>query len=320
MTVKLVHKNRAGFSLVELLVVVTIIAALVALTATATIRYIDAQNESGTRTTMEALIKILEPQWKKVVDDARKEPNISPAVIALAGGDMQRARVIWIKMRLMEAFPMNYIEANPLTAPIYNLPSPGAAFIPPGQQKYLKTYQITLGGASSVNLQAQSGACLLMALSINRGGAVINLENMGSFVRDTDADGVNELVDGWGMPFAFFRFPTPLPGPALDMQSAAPAKTGRTALFRDPLDPSGTLLNATWLGSPNGATFVNLVHAIPPPPPPQSFYIIPVIVSSGSDRTLGLNINWPPPPLPDMNVLSPAANDNLYSFQLQPQS
>src|SRR5205814_3915765 len=102
-------KRRGGFTLVELLVVIAIIAVLVALAAGGAFRLIASQRISRTEDTLRTADKSLREQWNKVVEDAKKEEP-SAAVMDLANGNSAIARVLWIKIRLTEAFPQNYDE------------------------------------------------------------------------------------------------------------------------------------------------------------------------------------------------------------------
>ena len=112
--------SRPGFTLLELIVVIAIIAVLAALVAGATMRYIAVQQKTNTEANISKLYEALKDQWDTVIRQANLEP-ISPQARAIAnfvpgsGSDVQ-ARVIHIKLRLKQEFPMNYTEIlNPYT-------------------------------------------------------------------------------------------------------------------------------------------------------------------------------------------------------------
>src|SRR5262245_17102356 len=107
------RRHRSGFTLLELLVVIAIIAILAALTLRGTFQVIESRHVSNTETMMRTVNQTLAKHWAQVEADARKETGIPQLVINLAKNDsglddMERARVIWIKFRLMEAFPISY--------------------------------------------------------------------------------------------------------------------------------------------------------------------------------------------------------------------
>jgi prepilin-type N-terminal cleavage/methylation domain-containing protein len=318
--------QRTGFTLIELLVVIAIIGVLAALTVSATMRLMGSQQETNTQTAMLHVDRALQQAWAKVVNDAKNEDITNATnVLTLAGSDPRRARVIWIKLRLMEAFPVTYAECNVANNPLYTL-----NLIPSTMRKNISSYQRTLNNAAvHPNYpNSESSACLLMALSINRGGgAFLNKDILGGNISDTDGDGVKEIIDGWGTPVFFYRFPAPtqtlqwtaqvqqvnpaLSNYSLGIYSGAPAfitppsspTFGRGAVFADPLDTEGALMDSNWFGNAaqfqgTGLTlrqfFEQLCHPIVSPVPivipgatPQvkypAFYITPVIASAGNN-------------------------------------
>src|SRR5436309_11522723 len=142
------RSGRTGFTLIELLVVILILAILMGLTAAGTFQVIEGQRGANTQSSMQTVLKTLRQHWDYVVSAAKRETP-SPAAYALAGGDGPRAQVIWIKLRLMEAFPISYAEIS--TPPCYQ-PYGGSQRIPPGQRRYMKSDQGTLGAAVSISV------------------------------------------------------------------------------------------------------------------------------------------------------------------------
>src|SRR5262249_34913462 len=128
--------RRCGFTLIELLVVIALIAVLAGLVASATYRVILTQQQNLSEATLRTVAKALDQQWKEVVNQANKEV-IPDWVFTVAGRDpngttandlpnyVQRARVIWIKVRLKQAFPMSFAEAinGPWPGQMTGLPS-----------------------------------------------------------------------------------------------------------------------------------------------------------------------------------------------------
>src|SRR5262245_45508391 len=221
------RRHRPGFTLLELLVVIAIITILVALTLRGTFQVIESQQVSNTETMMRTVNQTLEKHWAHVVAEAKKE-SIPQSVRDLAKNDslvdnLERAKVIWIKFRLMEAFPISYAEIN--NKPLYA----GANPYIPTSRRYQGTYLKKLAGkTAATNPATESAACLLMALSISRANTSLTEDGLGSNAADTDGDGLKEIVDSWSKPVAFYRFPTNNPFLA---KSNATGQTG------DPLDP-----------------------------------------------------------------------------------
>lgn len=196
---------------------------------------------------------------------------------------MQRARVIWIKLRLAEAFPASYAEINASPSVLDNYITPSS------RRKYTATYRRAVNGRSSA--AGESSACLLLALSTNRGGMALTPDLLGPALGDSDGDGLKEIIDGWQQPVQFNRF--------YWNDAAFQTSTTRQTRFADPLDPSGTLTRTPWYGSPNRVTFETMFHPIAPPTGSAwassrtANFVAPVIYSGGPDNnaaTTGDNV------------------------------
>lgn len=306
-------RNRQAFTLVELLVVIAIIAVLAALSAWGVFAMIGSQQRRNTESSMRVINKLLQDRWAAVIADAKKETP-SQAVFIRAGNNKERAQVIWIKVRLAEAFPATYGEANPA-----NLSTIVNNYIPLGMRKaHFAKYQAALGSQTGGGA-GESSACLLMALKTLASDGVSVEDQLKPFVKDTDGDGMPELVDGWVKPLAFFRFPT-----GANIQAANPAAgtNSRGAKNADPVDAEGTLINGPWYNAPpfppaqNGRRiFESQFHlvgpapSVPNAPPANAYYVIPVIVSAGKDNNMALAA--------DASPSGSGAADNIFNFQLR---
>jgi prepilin-type N-terminal cleavage/methylation domain-containing protein len=308
-------RSRVAFTLVEMLVVIAVIGILAALTAAGVYKVIGVQRSSNTKSTMASVYRVLQEHWQAVIADARKETGLEipfqqiDTLFGPAGANIDRNRIIWIKMRLMEAFPISYLDVQRPFPYDYNI-------IPATLRKYNDGYKKTLGARVKDNKggATESAACLLMALSVARNGVALNIDNLGtSNVTDTDNDGMQEIVDAWGSPLAFFRFPTDNPL----LQNAAPAagnKKSPSFFNADPLDPTGALFTILQNGNATQkANYESRVHKLRSPVTQGAGYILPTIVSAGPDGVLGLDTSIPN----NMKIVAPQfADDNVYSFQL----
>jgi len=333
--------RRSGFTLIELLVVISILALLVALAAAGTFKVIESQRVSRTEDALLMLKEALKKQWEKVVTEASKETP-SDTVLALAGGDMPRARILWVKMRLTEAFPQKFNEiitccsTDPKVAKntIYGWVLDGAGnpivtqpWIPVDRRKYMVGYAKAIAIAKGTKPETQSAACLYLALTVSRGGYRLGDDQLPSNLSDTDGDGLKELTDNWARPLTFYRFPIYDPSNAAnnaatggnsELASLNPRKAGQPrAKFGDPLDPDGLLQQVVtvgtttgpWCYSTSGVTFQTLcAHLFPSTPAP-----LPVNSTAANAQPF-----WTPyiTSSGSDNVLN--TTDDLYSFRLRP--
>jgi prepilin-type N-terminal cleavage/methylation domain-containing protein len=121
--------GRAGFTAIEILIVVAIIALLMSIAAGALIRVKAASERTATETTLTKLASILDRHWKAVIDAAKKEYDGLPTpikqnLITLADNQANtpttpkphprrddRARLLYVKYRLKQEFPASFDEA-----------------------------------------------------------------------------------------------------------------------------------------------------------------------------------------------------------------
>jgi prepilin-type N-terminal cleavage/methylation domain-containing protein len=278
--------RRAAFTLLELLVVLGIISVLMALLAAAVFRTLGSQQAGATDTTLEKVASELNKQWKVVIQQADKE-GIPPNVINnLAGGDEKRARVIWVKLRLKQEFPTTYAEAlNP--APGYLAP----------KNAFFKA--IKNPPAAANDRTTESSACLLIALTEARGGMTWNPETTlgAGAIRDTDSDGLREIVDSWAKAIYFVRVPIPNANPNLPTngnplwaQDLNPTTgilpVGMKTGSNDAQDPDGLLINQTWVNG-FGNAFATVGHPVRNNASWQN--LSPFVASAGPNRKIGDN-------------------------------
>jgi prepilin-type N-terminal cleavage/methylation domain-containing protein len=268
-------RRTAGFTLVELLVVFAIIAILAALTATAVFKVISVQQSNNTQLTIKTLSSLLDKNWAAVIRDHQTD-RIPDSVMAIAGFEERRARVIWIKLNLKKEFPMNLTEAvNPVSLPsaIVNLAPPNSLlrqFLIPAvdvqglgpKPAYIAAItratqiQGAVINANSTDLDAwplESSFTLVMDLQQNRAGSAFAEESFTANALATEIFkwggsppqaiqpallvGPKMVVDAWTTPLVLYRWPVG----NTDFQTMNTKTT-----YPDPLDPQGTLMDPRW--------------------------------------------------------------------------
>lgn len=324
--------QRGAFTLVELMVVITIMAALMALTASAVLKFIGVQQASNTQSTLDRVQSQLIKAWSKVVEQAKKEP-IPPGIMALAGSDVnaaERAKYIYVKLRLRQAFPMNFAEAlnvpynNPELAN-WTLPTQVPSLPPslpqlqalPGYASYLASFGITPAiWANSATAPPfpdprESSICLLMALQRGVSGAGIDPSDLtaggaaGSMITPSGGS-IPYLNDAWGRPILFSR----APAGSLNLNPVSAAGNN------DPGDPQGYLRTPAWrymnpatLMPPFTAQYAQYTQLTLEIPALRdfSFKLAPMIASGGPTNWTK---TWPPPnwywlPVPALGLPGP---------------
>ena len=302
--------GRRGFTLVEMLVVIAIIAILMSLTGVAVFRLIGVQQSANTKSELSRMESEFKVRWRQSADKYVKEPipTTGPkgslndvyynTVLPMAGGDRERARVIWTKLRLKQAFPNNFAEALS-TSPLSPDPYYATAL---GNLGYTTTN-------TTPTKPWESSVCLLLALQRGEDGSTLKLEDLGvsSSIHDfgptPNGQTVKGLVDGWGNPLYFVRWPVMLSAPNYGLSGTPQAK------FNDPGDPTGLLAAQGWQNSAGAKQFVSFCHPLADHTKggePQTYLILPVIASGGANGRLGYD-KGPPP----TNVPSPAFDSSV---------
>lgn len=235
-------QSRPAFTLLEMIVVISILGLLAALSLSAVFRIQETQRETNTNTGLRKIQIGLDQQYKAARDTISKEavPDVIKTLtssIDTNGNivpDPIRAKALHMKLRMRQEFPQTYAEARTFV--------PGTSVYNPKP-----IYLNAIGGGNSTPDQ-EAAALLVIVLSQNRGGITFNVEEIGrSETRDIGGKTVRVLMDEYGTPICLRRWATDgemnmLPADELN-QAPFVSPTQMSSGNKDLDDPEGRFRN-----------------------------------------------------------------------------
>ncbi|HEY2910599.1 MAG TPA: type II secretion system protein [Gemmataceae bacterium] len=291
--------HRDGFSLIELLVVISILGILVALTAAGIGRVRLGQQARITDQTLTKLQKGLDLQVIAVIDEAIKEsnPNLG-SLIPFCDGDKDRAKALLAYAYMKREFPQTFAEAR------FSMP------VGVGLQPH-KAFNTITSNVSGVT-PAEEAAILLYIILQEKGnrGQVMPVDDSTNAAQSTIATAIGTFKvfkDGYGTPITFQRWMGPgnpelQNAPYINPKETLNTRTGGSV---DPFDRLGKLAMLapmivppqTWpkSGVVNRNAALGILNGAAPgpagaPTPGVNFdglYKMPSVISAGQDLALG---------------------------------
>jgi prepilin-type N-terminal cleavage/methylation domain-containing protein len=244
---------RAAFTLVELLVTITIIGMMAGLVLGAMSAARQASREAATKATIAKLNSIIMKRYESYL--TRRVP-VSLSGLPPAQAAENRLYAIRDIMRMEMPDRFSDINSPPIPLPnrlpdgtILSVPRPALS------QLYANRLNTSPPGAGNGTLN-DTAELLYMIVSMGSPEAMEQFSQ--SEIGDTNQNGYPEFLDGWGRPIFFLRW-APGYSPFSNVQVADPVKN------HDPFDPRRADQNA--------------------------YHLIPLIYSAGSNGEPGLNIN-----------------------------
>lgn len=251
------RRRRGGFTLVELLVVVLIITILATITLFALFNAGEAAKKGRTRAQIAKIHDLITPVWESYL--TRRAPISIPANTNQSAAAQIRVDAIRELMRMELPDRKSDVVDNPVII----------TSRPALSQAYLRKAQAITGGIANWTTTHQGAECLYMILSRMQDGESNGLEHvLATEIGDVDNDGMLEVLDGWGKPIAFVRWPA---GFTADVAGSALQKAPASA-DPDPVDPTGVR------GSP-----------------PNTYFLFPLIFSAGADTVYDIAVDGSSP-------------------------
>lgn len=277
------HKSKA-FTLVELLVSITVVIILASIVLYGMSGMQDLAKIQRTKSQLAKIHELLAEHW-----EGYEVRRVTVAIDDPTG--IWRLTALRELMRYELPDRQSDIESdvlglasNPLTTP-----PPIGQPVPALVRTY---YNFIQNHANAPNWGAlhQGAECLYMIIAQMEVDDMSALEMFSdSDIGDVDNDGMPEILDGWGNPIRFLRWPAAFPSPLhpMDTDPGTPGIQPQdsdlstpdvqvASDFQDPFD----LANAHWQYNMDNGT------ALPP-----TFRIVPLVVSAGPDGEFGIGFD-----------------------------
>lgn len=194
----IVSNRKTGFTLVEVMVVIVIIAILATVSAGVVIKFFGAQKNNATENTAKLLQTAIDRVVNNIHRRSQQDFNILPAgqksaydTLAVSLGAVigvrepaRRQMVVYQNIQLFRNFPKNISEidsVNKTTFAVKNLPLPYLStyeFVPSIKKKVYELIVTEGGDFTQLSTSEANSALLLLALESNPDG--LKREDLGS--------------------------------------------------------------------------------------------------------------------------------------------
>ena len=238
--------NRRAFTLLELLMVVTIIGILMSMSVVVMLGFMDQAEEEATSATIQKINRLLEQRteaFDRAFKGARKDTASNNMRILLADPNLDGDRsdgIFGVKDAVVEIlakkalyrfeFPQRFDELLLFGDPAISVPGlPQSIYLaisaPAARAKLglpdttpltapaIASDVATTFAAGASAPATESSELLYFALieSASYGSSSVDSDRFTeNEIRDTDEDGLPEFIDAWGQPLRFYRWPTRL--------------------------------------------------------------------------------------------------------------
>lgn len=320
-TIRNSRTRRFGFTMIELLVTISIIALLITIGGMVIANSISQSKERATRVVLLKLDGLLQQRldgFNTLINKPQRQLDLQTNGVAIVNAKLSAANIVGVPkaMKNLMAYKEYFRLAFPQTGA--DNPSLSAA-----------TTSYFYGNVAN---SAESSEYLYWIITQSDSFGVTPVDDSeftSAEVRDTDGDGRLEFIDAWGRPLRFYRWPTRLlrpagPGVAIVTAAASLLISGlpdAVDLQVDPDDAVG-VYDATVVSGVMTPVQYEAMYQTP------DTYSIPLIVSCGADgqkpNSLGLyepydtaNFGHLAQPIPAVvaNPGSSSLNDDLTNRQ-----
>lgn len=200
-----------GVTLVELLVTIIIMAILASMVLFAMASAQEAGREAKTKSMIAALDRMILERWESF-HTRRRPVALSSQISARAAATLRLDATREIMRREL---PDRWTDITSISAANLNTDPYASGVFRAYRRQYDEVVEPKLnakwsGDAAKMqsNLEQYQGAeCLYMIVMFGSGDGDTRIHFSESDVGDTDGDGAPEILDGWGNPISFIRWP-----------------------------------------------------------------------------------------------------------------
>lgn len=266
-TTRSLRRRSPAFTLVELLVVISIIALLAGIILTAMAGVQETARVNRTRAQIAQINALLMEKWEEY--KTRRVPDVMSFAEyqALKPRDRSYRRLLALRELMRLELPDRYTDIQ--DPPVFT--SMGVGLRNVFRDSYLRAIEARTGikeggdfGPLRTNQQAEILYLILSQIHDGDTSALTFFRD--TEIRDTDGDNMPEIVDAWGTPIRWLRW---APGYVSNLQPEDPDERSL-----DQFDPA----LSDWRYDP---TIANPTGIVP-------FEMYPVIVSAGPDKQFDL--------------------------------
>jgi len=278
-----------GFTLVELLLVTTIIGILTGITVTVTRQVYHTSRVAKTDATLQKLDRVILEMYAEYENRRVPSPNFGNSPVAAQV--TQAARLWFLRDMIRMEMPSSSAEVKRY----HSIPNNNDDKLGPALFRFRidnnngnivtaraedsplrRLYESTL---QSCNGNYESAKCLFLIVMYG------NPEARELFFDSeiaTDDDGLSYFVDGWGNPIYFLRW-----APGLALSERQPSTDAAKAASPDPLDPTevGGMINLAESNPEKNIWLIDIyTNPATAPQVHHGWTLLPVILSSGGVR------------------------------------
>jgi prepilin-type N-terminal cleavage/methylation domain-containing protein len=248
-------RQRRGFTLVELLVTLTIVGIMAAAALFAMTAATDTAKAAKTRATIARLNSLLMQRWQSY------RTRRVPLLVSTRGrqrNQISKIQLAGLRELMLIELPDRWDDVNYTPQAIQR-----TALAMAYQRRYLNNINPTTGSPAPPTPRYQGAECLYLIISMATGDGDSMEQFSDNDVGDVDQDGALEFIDSWGSPIRFLRWPA---GFVSDLQPLVePAHARDPEGDHDPFDPFQR--------------------------DPKAYRLVALIYSAGSDEVYDVVIN-----------------------------